>query len=87
MTHLQLTPEDPPGDLEDVPEDVDAGRPDMKAPGSDDDPDRLHLAEAERLERYEVERAADEGMTEPSAPSESPPAPDSLASPAFEEDA
>jgi len=79
MTHLQLTPEEPPpGSPEepDAPEDPDAPKdrdtpddpdraPEVEAPGPEGSPDELRLAEAARLQRYELERAADEGMTEP----------------------
>jgi hypothetical protein len=64
VTHLQLTPEDPPTERDEVPDDIPGDVPDMRAPGADDGADRLRLAEAERLDRHEVERAADEGMTE-----------------------
>jgi hypothetical protein len=73
---LQLTPEDPPVERDEVPDAVPGDVPDMRAPGADDDADALHLAEAERLERYAVERAADEGMAESTEP---------LAGPEFEE--
>jgi hypothetical protein len=63
VTHLQLTPEDPPTERDEVPDDIPGDVPDMRAPGAEDDADRLHLAEAERLDRHEVDRAADEGMT------------------------
>ena len=69
MTHLQLTPEGPPPELDEVPDRVPADVPDMRAPGADDAADELHLGEAERLDRDEVERAADEGMTERAEPS------------------
>jgi hypothetical protein len=67
MTNLQLTPEGPPpGTPEEpppgTPEDPDVA-PKIEAPGAEGSPDELRLAEAERLERYEVERAAGEGMT------------------------
>ena len=51
MTHLQLTPEEPPPG---TPEDP--GRaPEMDAPGADE-------GDEMRLERDEIERAADGGM-------------------------
>jgi hypothetical protein len=87
MTHLQLTPDDPPPG---TPEDP--GRdPGMEAPGVEDAPE-MRLAEDERLQREEIERAADEGMIESpleahegaigSAPEEGP-----SANPGFDEGA
>jgi hypothetical protein len=60
MTDLQLTPEEPPPG---TPEHPDVA-PEVEAPGPEGSPDELRLAQAERLQRYEVERAAGEGMTE-----------------------
>jgi hypothetical protein len=55
MTTLQLTPERPPAEAAHAPEGNAGG----------DEGDILRRAELTRLERYEIERAADEGMTEP----------------------
>jgi hypothetical protein len=73
MTQLQLTPDHPPADTLERPD----AEPDVDAPGPEGSPDEMHLAEAARLERYEIERAADEGMTESVDP---------LPDPGFEED-
>jgi hypothetical protein len=76
MTHLRLTPEEAPSEHDEVP-DVPGDGPAMRAPGPDEGPDAMDLAEAEHLERLDVERAADEGMVE---------AEESLADPTFEEE-
>jgi hypothetical protein len=74
MSSLQVTPEGrSPGDGEDGQPDR-AGRDTYDEPdparqvadgGDGGDDDALRRAEAARLQRYELERAADEGMTEP----------------------
>jgi hypothetical protein len=51
MTHLQLTPDEPPPGTPEDPGDA----PEMDAPGADE-------LDEMRLERDEIERAADEGM-------------------------
>jgi hypothetical protein len=58
MTHLRLTPEQPP-DGSDAGEGVADG--DIPAPEADE----LRQAEARRLEMMERERATDEGMPTP----------------------
>ncbi|HKZ92473.1 MAG TPA: hypothetical protein VJZ50_10055 [Candidatus Limnocylindrales bacterium] len=61
MSHLQLTPEGPPS-----PDD-DASAADDVGPDDEDEHRRAEVTRLERhaLERDELERAADEGMTEP----------------------
>ena len=56
--HLQPTPEQPAGRTESQPH----------ALVDDDDGDALRRAEVARLQQYELERAADEGMIEPADP-------------------
>jgi hypothetical protein len=65
MTEGRPPPEPATDDLADLERDPGPGPDaDDSEADADDSEDALRRAEAERLQRYELERAADEGMTE-----------------------
>lgn len=67
MTDSQIADANPT-ERDEVPDPAVGEAPVMRAPGADDAADDLHLAQAQRLDRYQVERGAGEGMIEAAAP-------------------